>query len=886
MESLRNCLINTLRGGFGPVLPTYSGPSMSMSTSSGSKRQPAWGSFVLLAVLLVLILGWLFAPSFRPGWTLFLNDGPLGALKADYNKTPDAFFGVWSDLNWVGAHGGSLLPSFTFGQFLALGPVGFSKFHAPISLLVLGLSVWLACRALGFNSAIATLTGLAAALNMNVFSNACWGLSSRPFALATSFLAIGALGATSATSIWVRCALAGLAVGMGITEGADVGVIFSLFIGAFAFCSVFLKEKPSVGNAVQGFLRLGVVVVFAAFMAYHIIDALVFRAKVLTAAQSQKQVMSPEQQWDWATQWSLPKGETFRLIIPGLHGYRMDTPDGGRYWGTAGRDPQWETTKRGFARFSGAGEYAGVTVVLFAAFAFAQALRRQGGPYSVNERNLVLFWAAVALLSLLFAWGRYAPFYRIVYALPYFSSLRNPIKWTHVLHLATLMLFAYGLLALWRSYLEKPAAKAGASSGWWSKASTFDKRWTYGCAAFLGLSVLGWMIYSTSTGDLVNYLLKNAVAVQGEPETSVAKQVAHFSQREVGLYLLFLVLSLGAMFLGLAGVFQGRNAVWMAVVLGGILAVDLSRANTPWIQHYDYQAKYASNDLLDYLRTQPHHQRVTVAPFGMNELGNLQQIYHVEWMQQQFPFYNIPSIDVIQDPRPTPENITYREKLQRNVIRLWELTSTRYVFALANPFAEQLSQQLDGNQGRFKQLVAFTVFNSGDQRIGVTTNSTGPYALLEFTGALPRASLFTRWQSYTNDDALLNRLGEPSFVPSQEVLISGDLPSSTATNAPAGKAEIISYAPKRLQVKTQSEAPAVLMLTDKYDGDWRVRVDGQTAPLLRCNYLMRGVQVPAGQHTVEFEFQPSTAGLYVSLLAILTGILLCGVLLVTGRNRS
>ena len=280
--------------------------------------------------------------------------------------------------------------------------------------------------------------------------------------------------------------------------------------------------------------------------------------------------------------------------------------------------------------------------------------------------------------------------------MPYFSNIRNPIKWTHILHLALLMLFAYGLQGLWRGYLDKAVAKVDPAH-WWSKASAFDKKWVYGCFAFLGLSVLGWMVYSTSTGDLVKYLLSNAVANQGEAETDIAKEVARFSQREVTFYLVFLVLSLAAMMLGLAGFFRDRRASWLAVVLGGILVIDLARANSPWIQHYDYQAKYASNVLLDYLKSQPSHQRTTVVPFSMKELGMLQQIYHVEWMQQQFPFYNIPSIDVIQDPRPSPENLVYREKLQQQVIRLWELTSTRYLFGLANPFAEQLSQQLDGN---------------------------------------------------------------------------------------------------------------------------------------------------------------------------------------------
>ena len=55
--------------------------------------------------------------------------------------------------------------------------------------------------------------------------------------------------------------------------------------------------------------------------------------------------------------------ETLRVIVPGLYGYRLDTPNGGNYWGKVGQDPAYETTKQGFPRHSGAGEYAGVLVV-------------------------------------------------------------------------------------------------------------------------------------------------------------------------------------------------------------------------------------------------------------------------------------------------------------------------------------------------------------------------------------------------------------------------------------------------------------------------------------------------------------------------------------------
>ena len=58
-------------------------------------------------------------------------------------------------------------------------------------------------------------------------------------------------------------------------------------------------------------------------------------------------------------------------------------------------------------------------------------------------------------------------------------------------------------------------------------------------------------------------------------------------------------------------------------------------------------------------------------------------------------------------------------------------------------------------------------------------------------------------------------------------------------------------------------------------------MDEKPAKLLRANFIMRGVQVPAGNHTIEFRFEPPVKGLYVTLSGIGLGILLCGFLAVS-----
>src|SRR4029077_17972771 len=94
------------------------------------------------------------------------------------------------------------------------------------------------------------------------------------------------------------------------------------------------------------------------------------------------------------------------------------------------------------------------------------------------------------------------------------------------------------------------------------------------------------------------------------------------------------------------------------------------------------------------------------------------------------------------------------------------------------------------------------------------------------------------------------------------------------------------YAPKRIVLEADAAKPSVLLLTDRYDSQWHVWVDGRRDSLLRCNFHMRAVFVPAGKHTVEFRFEPPNGSLYISLGAIALGLCLCGFLAFTRRGEE
>jgi uncharacterized membrane protein YfhO len=98
-------------------------------------------------------------------------------------------------------------------------------------------------------------------------------------------------------------------------------------------------------------------------------------------------------------------------------------------------------------------------------------------------------------------------------------------------------------------------------------------------------------------------------------------------------------------------------------------------------------------------------------------------------------------------------------------------------------------------------------------------------------------------------------------------------PKSGATNA--GKVELTSYAPKRIQLKAEATAPSIFLWNDRWSANWHAFVDGAEVKLLRCNYIMRGVEVPPGAHQIEMRYAQPAKLLRVSFATLAVGIGLC-----------
>jgi hypothetical protein len=138
-----------------------------------------------------------------------------------------------------------------------------------------------------------------------------------------------------------------------------------------------------------------------------------------------------------------------------------------------------------------------------------------------------------------------------------------------------------------------------------------------------------------------------------------------------------------------------------------------------------------------------------------------------------------------------------------------------------------------------------------------------------------------------NADSELNALSD--FDPSKTVIIDqrfGDHTRGLSLNYDSAAAiKLTSYEPNHLKYESSAASEQFAVFSEiYYDKGWKTFIDGKEAAHIRVNYLLRGMRVPAGKHTIEFKFEPESyrTGNKISLAS--SGAIILMLLLVLVRE--
>lgn len=177
----------------------------------------------------------------------------------------------------------------------------------------------------------------------------------------------------------------------------------------------------------------------------------------------------------------------------------------------------------------------------------------------------------------------------------------------------------------------------------------------------------------------------------------------------------------------------------------------------------------------------------------------------------------------------------------------------------------------------------------------------GEVEVYENLKAMPRAWFVNRVLLAPSREVLrtirTGRLADGTlFNPAESVLLESELFTSRALKTPLahsvqagmpeGDVKISAYEPRRIEAQTASAQPGFLVLSEIYYRGWEAWVDGQRAPVERVNFSLRGVELSAGQHRVEFVFRAHSFrnGAAWSLTGVVS--LLVGAIIARRKRKS
>ncbi len=660
---------------------------------------------------------------------------------------------------------------------------------------------------------------------------------------------------------WFAAALCGACVGMSLSLQQDLGMLFSLLVGCFGLLLAGRALREGARERAVGILgKLVCVVVVAAAVGWSAVGG-ALRQNVEQAAPPGQE--DPEQRYAWATQWSLPPGEAMVYLVPGFFGWKTGDA-GGPYWGEVGRTVGWEQHKQGMRNFQLDNQTFGTAaflLCLLGGFALVRwrALGDAVPKWTPEQRAVGIFAVVVAVACLLLSFGRYAPFHRLFYELPYMDTWRNPLKFRGPGHFCMIALAAMGL-----DWLRHLVGGGAALAGPRKRVRDFLLVVAGGIAAgflFLGdFGAEGSDLRSQGYGDA------EIEAIRAAAQSGLGVGLALTLALAAALHLM------GKKFIEAGAGEKGAPVLdRLCAVVCGLTVAQMLWVTSHYVEPFRFREYLSGNAaLVRVLKPDGPPSRVKL--FQQDPALN-------DFLTTLLPYHEIPSIDIPAVSRVMHDYDAFFKALAKEPVRLWKLAGVRFVIAPAQ-LVPQLQQGMAGFAGNVARAFGFRA--SGAPETGAILSSTGQnepvsHAVIEMKGYLPKASVFGRVEILENPEAVLARLGAPDWEPAASVLLDKAAAERLGLEggrafAGAGTAEVRRYGKRRIEVVTQTQDGGVLMINDRFDANWRATVNGQDAVIVPADFIMRGIVVPAGEATVVMRYAAPAGGVWLGI-AVWLGLL-------------
>ncbi len=200
--------------------------------------------------------------------------------------------------------------------------------------------------------------------------------------------------------------------------------------------------------------------------------------------------------------------------------------------------------------------------------------------------------------------------------------------------------------------------------------------------------------------------------------------------------------------------------------------------------------------------------------------------------------------------------------------RVFDVSGDPFNSARAAHFHKTLGGYHGAKMQRYQEIIShhiarnnMEVLNMLNTKYFIVPQQEGEPAVRLNQGALGNAWFVNSFRIVENANEEIDALN--GFDPSAEAIIDKRFESYVSGKSFArdttASITLASYHPNRLSFNYRAGTEQLVVFSDiYYEKGWKSFVDGEEVPHFRVNYILRGMVLPAGEHSIEFKFEPKS----------------------------
>ncbi len=520
---------------------------------------------------------------------------------------------------------------------------------------------------------------------------------------------------------------------------------------------------------------------------------------------------------DYITQWSYGIGETFTLLVPNTKG-GASVPLAMNEKAMEKANPMYMNIYRQIGQYWGEqpGTSGPVYAGAFVMFLFILGLFIVKGPMK---------WALLAatILSILLSWGKnfmgFTDFF--IDYIPMYSKFRTV---SSILVVAEFTIPLLGMLAL-KELVERPQLL---------KERTKDFLISFGLTG--GLALLFALVPKLFFSSYVSTM--EMQALQGIPAEQLVPLLANLEEVRMSMFTADAWRSFFIILVGVALLWMySAGKLKQTVLVGSLIVLCL-------VDMWDVNKRY----LYDGQFVEKQEQTRTFEPTETDKM-------------------------ILQD-----KDLNYRvlnlagNTFNENNTSYWHKSIGGYHAAKLRRYQEMIEEHISPEMSTLFKEVASA---GGDMdsldasKFPVLNMLNARYFIFPLEGGrtVPLRNPFTLGNAwFVNDIQYVNNANEEieaihGLDPIQKAVVDKRFESVVKPSSVADSScsiELTSYEPNDLKYEVNSTNGGTVVFSEIYYPGWQAYIDGKEVEHGRANYILRAMNVPAGQHVVEFKFDPDT----------------------------